>query len=224
MSLNDNSHWDEKFKKREWGRYPPEDLVRFFGRRFRSSVYKGNINVLEVGCGTGANVWFLHREGFSVSGIDCAPTGVTRALTRTETENQYANSLPADLRVGDFRELPWDDDTFDVVFDVFAIYANPIDTITLAVHEIKRVLKPGGVFYSKIWGKKTTGFGEGVLIERDTYTEIPRGPMLNMGLCTFFDRKSAAECFGTIGKLTIDEINRTDNENVIQELLVTCET
>src|SRR6218665_938871 len=62
-------HWDEKFRSRSWGRYPPEDLVRFMGRRFRAAD-KGAVKVLEVGCGPGANLWFMHREGFAVHGID----------------------------------------------------------------------------------------------------------------------------------------------------------
>ena len=30
-------HWDEKFRSRAWGRYPPEDLVRFMGRNWRDA-------------------------------------------------------------------------------------------------------------------------------------------------------------------------------------------
>ena len=38
-------HWDEKFASRSWGRYPPEDLVRFMGRSFRG-VDKAGVRVL----------------------------------------------------------------------------------------------------------------------------------------------------------------------------------
>ena len=123
-----NQHWDDKFSSREWGRYPPEDLVRFVGRNFKVAD-RSEITVLEVGCGPGANVWFLHREGYRVAGIDGSPAAIDKARIRIEAENEQLNRLNPDLRVGNFSSLPWAEQSFDLVIDIFSIYANTIDVI-----------------------------------------------------------------------------------------------
>jgi len=148
---NYNQHWNEKFSARPWGRYPPEDLVRFMGRNFKSAQ-KDLIKVLEVGCGPGANIWFLNREGFSVSGIDVSPVAIEIARERVYSENRDIGSREPDLRVGNFKLLPWSDNYFDVAIDIFALYANTREVISEALDEIARVLKPGALFYSKVFG------------------------------------------------------------------------
>ena len=167
-------HWDEKFSSREWGKYPPEELVRFIGRNYKNTQ-RDEVRILEVGCGPGANLWFLHREGYQVAAIDGSESAVKQAGERLERENSALNSLKADLKTGNFSTLPWDDSSFDVVVDVFAIYANTTSVIEQTLAEVHRVLKPGGRFFSKVWGTKCTGFGKGKELEKYTYDEIPTG-------------------------------------------------
>lgn len=204
-------HWDEKFKARAWGRYPPEDFVRFMGRNFKNHPNKSGVKVLEVGCGPGANIWFLHREGFDVSAIDVSPTAVDLAGKRLAQENADCPSPKADLRVGNFAALPWPDGTFDVAADIFALYANTSDVIEKAVMEIARVLKPGGLFYSKLWGTGCTGFGEGRKLENGTFDAIPSGPCRDMGVSHFFTREEIERVFGEyFTPIAIDRIRRND--------------
>lgn len=204
-----NAHWDEKFRTRRWGRYPPEDLVRFIGRTYADED-RGNISVLEVGCGPGANLWFLHREGFRVSGIDISPAAIEFAAGRLEIENKGLNPFPFDLKVGDFSKLPWPDQSFDLVIDIFALYANTLDVIQAAANEVHRVLKPGGHFYSKLWGENTTGFGKGHEVEPGTYEGIPHGPCAGMGVSHFFNREEISRVFGNFDLAAVDVVARTD--------------
>ncbi|MFO0388302.1 MAG: class I SAM-dependent methyltransferase [Alphaproteobacteria bacterium] len=204
------NHWDQKFKSRAWGRYPPEDLVRFMGRNFKNAE-KSNVRVLEVGCGPGANVWFLHREGFAVSAIDVSPTAIELAGNRLRIENQGIGSPAPDLQVGNFMTLPWADATFDVVIDIFALYANTNEVISKALAEISRVLKPKGLFYTKLWGTNTTGFGTGKSLESATFDDISSGPCSNMGVSHFFNRKEIDTLFGQFfTPIAIDVISRSD--------------
>lgn len=203
-------HWDEKFRSRSWGRYPPEDLVRFMGRNFRDAD-KGAVKVLEVGCGPGANLWFLHREGFAVHGIDVSPAAIGIASDRLAHENAGIPSPAADLRVGNFAALPWPDGYFDVAVDVFALYANTTDVIRQALAEVARVLKPGGLFYSKLWGTGCTGYGTGRQLEPGTFDDIPEGPCRGMGVSHFFTREEIDSVFGGFFKATaVDTVVRTD--------------
>ena len=203
--------WEEKFSKSDWGRYPPEDLVRFIGRNYRQKDRK-TTRILEVGCGPGANIWFLHREGFDVSGIDGAPIAIEQAENRITRENH--NDLSSlDLRVGNFAQLPWSDESFDVVIDVFAIYANPTSVIAQVVEEVYRVLKPGGKLFCKLWGTETTGFGQGDKIEDHTFTNIPVGPCAGFGVSHFFDRNEIKAIFHRFNVISIDRVFRSDIYN-----------
>lgn len=189
------AHWDRKFATRPWGRYPPEDLVRFLGRRYRDAN-KGEVRVLEVGCGPGANLWFMHREGFAVHGIDASPAAIEIAGERLARENAECAAPAPDLRVGNFQQLPWSDAQMDVVVDVFAIYANTVSVIDRVLAEVHRVLVPGGLFYSKLWGRATTGCGEGLMLEEGTFDRIPRGPCHDMGVSHFFSAQEIELRFG----------------------------
>ena len=197
-------HWDEKFSKQTWGKYPPEDLVRFVGKNYKNIIDKSSIRVLDIGCGPGANIWFLHREGFNTCGIDSSKTAIAIANKRIQKENSLFEYKNPDLKVGNFKQLPWEENFFDLTVDIFAIYANKVEIIdqTLSeiidqtLSEIKRVLKPNGKFYSKLWGKKTTGFAKGKEIEKDTFDEISEGPCKNMGISHFFDSDSINSIFG----------------------------
>ncbi len=210
MSEHYADHWEEKFASRAWGRYPPEDLVRFMGRNYKHAD-RSAVRVLEVGCGPGANVWFLHREGFAVSAIDISPTGIALCAKRLEDENAGLHTVAPDLKVGNFQTLPWEDATFDVVVDIFAIYANTLEVIESALSEVARVLKPNGRFYAKLWGRESTGYGSGDRLEEGTYDNIPTGPCADMGVSHFYDRAEIESLFSKY--FTLDAIDRVLRED-----------
>ena len=87
--------------------------------------------VLDVGCGSGEFLALAASLGADVAGIDPAPGMV--ALAR-----QHAT----DVREGEIENLPWPDNSFDVVTAVNALqFAD--DTLD-ALAEVTRVLAPGG--------------------------------------------------------------------------------
>jgi ubiquinone/menaquinone biosynthesis C-methylase UbiE len=204
------NHWDDKFQSQEWGKYPPEELVRFIGRNYKN-LKRNDISILEIGCGPGANLWFLHREGYKVSGIDGSKTAIEKAETRLNEENIGLNKYPQDLKVGNFSNLPWRTNEFDLVVDIFSLYANTRETIKKTLDEIERVLKPEGKLFCKLWGTKTTGFNEGKEIEKYTFDELKTGPCANMGISHFFDRDEISEIFSKFKIINIDTIFRSDS-------------
>ena len=218
-----NQHWNDKFSSREWGRYPPEDLVRFMGRNFKD-IDHNQVAVLEIGCGPGANIWFLHREAYRVAGIDGSSVAIDKAARRLADENKGLNSIDPELKVDNFSSLPWVDGSFDLVIDIFAIYANTIEIIGLTLDEVHRVLKPGGRFYSKMWGTGTSGFGSGTEIEPHTFDQIPHGPCFEMGVSHFFDEAEIRHRFQNFQIDAIDTIQRSDavNNSQIEEIICQC--
>src|SRR6187399_1887030 len=72
--------------------------------------YRGR-RVLEVGCGAGVDLARFARGGALVTGVDLAESAI--ALARANFEQQ---GLKADLRVADGEALPFEDNTFDLVY------------------------------------------------------------------------------------------------------------
>ena len=69
--MNCDPLWETIFSTRAWGRYPSEDLIRFCAQRFYGLQPRSDVRLLEVGFGTGANLWYFAREGL----IDALETG-----------------------------------------------------------------------------------------------------------------------------------------------------
>ena len=215
MAFTSDSYWENLFSSRGWGAYPPEELIRFIARKFGHVINKADINVLEVGCGPGPNIWYLKREGYSVSGIDGSSTAIRQAKQRLVSECLCSDIDDTDLQVGNFSSLPWPDNTFDAVVDIEAIYANPIATVKSTIAEIKRTLKPGGFFFGREFGHDTTGSESGEAIEPGTIINPSLGPCAGNAVAHFFVRQEIIDLFTSFREVQIDTLCRTDGNGVM---------
>jgi SAM-dependent methyltransferase len=94
--------------------------------------------VLDIGLGEGADSERLIRNGARWSGIDLTAESIDRVRTRLALRG-----LPYDeLRQGSVLDLPFADDTFDMVFSHGVLHHVP--DINQAQSEIHRVLRSGG--------------------------------------------------------------------------------
>lgn len=125
--------------------YPNEELLKFFGRVFFpfSRSMRKKTKILELGCGSGANLWMIAKEGFDAYGIDISPSAIKLCKKMLK---KWGTS--AGLEVGDFLNIPNDDDSYDCLIDVLATYCLPTESFLKCLDEIKRVLKKGGKFFS----------------------------------------------------------------------------
>jgi len=100
--------------------------------------------VLDVGCGIGGPARYLaYRYGCRVDGIDLTPELVETGKVLTE-RCKLGNRVV--LQVGNALELPYPDQTFDVVW-CQNVTMNIADKAGLLAG-VYRVLKPGGLFTS----------------------------------------------------------------------------
>jgi SAM-dependent methyltransferase len=122
------------FARVERDRYELEPYIRGFAR-FEEGRGK---RVLEVGVGAGTDFVNWVRCGAVATGVDLTEHGI--ALTR---ERLALEGLDAELRVADAENLPFEDESFDIVYSYGVLHHSP-DT-PRAVREVHRVLKRGGV-------------------------------------------------------------------------------
>jgi len=176
-----DSAWEKVFQEEEWGKYPPEELIRFVARNFYKAPDRTSIKILDVGCGTGACTWYLAREGFSAYGIDGSKTAIAIATRRLETEG-----LRAEFLVGDLIQLPYPDGFFDGVIDVAAIECNKIANVNKIFAQVYRALRTGGRFFSMAIKTGSYGFGAGDEIEKNTFNNVRTGPFAGKGTVHFF--------------------------------------
>jgi ubiquinone/menaquinone biosynthesis C-methylase UbiE len=94
-------------------------------------------DVLEAGCGIGTDAIRFARAGARYTGVDFAPDAIRLARRRFELEGRKA-----DFRLGSILELPFADESFDLVYSNGVIH-HVADT-QRAVDEFHRVLRPGG--------------------------------------------------------------------------------
>jgi len=215
-----DSVWEKVFQEQEWGKYPGESLIQFMARNFYKKIRK-NIKILEVGCGTGANIWYLSRERFDAYGIDGSQTAISIATKRLETEN-----LKAYFLVGDILKLPFEDDFFDCVVDVECLYANNWKNSSSILSEINRVLKQNGLFYSRTFSSDMFVSNAIPISEYYEYNEVGGGALLGKGFVRLINLDLIKKLYGDIFSLrTVDllEYTRDNGQMKISEWIIIAE-
>jgi SAM-dependent methyltransferase len=147
-------NWEDLFRLRQWGQWPDSALIRFYKGQFQK-VWSSRLPpaVLEIGAGSGANLWFLAREGAAVSAIDISPTAIKLAHEKLDSEvtGWCWDSNPTDRIVAcSATVLPFLDDSFDVVVDVECLAHMDLDAARLAVAECFRVARPGAWLFCRM--------------------------------------------------------------------------
>ena len=102
------------------------------------------LRLLDVGCGSGQLVIPAARAGISATGIDIAPNLIQHARERAKKEG-----ITAQFDEGDAEQLPYADESFDVVVSLIGAMFAPRPEKVAA--ELARVCRPGGRLYMANW-------------------------------------------------------------------------
>ena len=97
---------------------------------------KAGMTVLEVGCGTGANLALYQRAGCDVAGVDLSPSMLEVARAKLGDG--------ADLRLCDAAEMPYEDGSFDLVVAFLTLHEMPPAVRESVMAEMVRVAGPEG--------------------------------------------------------------------------------
>jgi ubiquinone/menaquinone biosynthesis C-methylase UbiE len=102
--------------------------------------------LLEIGVGAGADHLGFARAGARTHGVD-----LTAAAITTTRAHLAVHGLTSDLRRCDAEALPFDDQSFDIVYSWGVIHHS--DSPARVVAEIHRVLRPGGLFLGMVYAR-----------------------------------------------------------------------
>jgi ubiquinone/menaquinone biosynthesis C-methylase UbiE len=129
-----------KFLDSKWRRtvQPPQQIIQRSG-------FQPGMKVLEVGCGSGCYTTFVARAvggNGEVYALDIQP-GMLEQLQKKLAQPEYSDIQNIHLVEHSAYELPFEDETFDIVY--FITVLQEIPDAVQALREARRVLKQGGI-------------------------------------------------------------------------------
>lgn len=155
------------------------DLPEYFGRidiYVFDQLLRGNVDlerpVLDAGCGSGRNGWYLLRRGADVHGIDRDAAQVTRVRERAL---QMRPNLPGEnFSTGYLDRIDYPDDFFGTVLCNAVLHFSEDEAyFGAAVSEMWRVLAPGGLFFARL--ASTIGLEDAVERTSGRWHRLPDG-------------------------------------------------
>jgi len=191
---NDAGFWEESIysQGRHFNLYPFDAVVSFLFRWRPRDKPCAETDVLEIGCGACNNLWFAAREGFRVAGIDSSKSAISFGQKRFESDE-----LSGDLRVGNFLNLPWENEVFDVGIDRGSLVCVGHDAQLVAIEEMRRVLRPGGIFFFNGYSDEHTSASSGEHMEDGRIADIHAGTLVGAGALSFNSKSQIEMLFAT---------------------------
>ncbi|MET9866379.1 class I SAM-dependent methyltransferase [Streptomyces sp. NPDC006386] len=152
------AHWERTYGEHPgmYGARPSDAAVHAAG----VFLDAGATDVLELGAGHGRDALFFAREGFSVHATDFSPVAIEQ-LRAAAREQGIARRVTGGVQ--DVREpLRLPDASFDAVFaHMLLCMALSTEETHRLVGEVRRVLRPGGVFVYTVRHTGDAHFGAG---------------------------------------------------------------
>jgi len=180
-------------------RYELEPYLRDFAR-FEDAR---GLDVLEIGVGMGADHCELARcSPRSLSGVD-----LTERAVEFTRKRLALYGLASDLRQADAEKLPFESESFDLVYSWGVLHHSP-DT-KKAIDEVRRVLRPGGrariMIYNKwsivgllLWARYGLAKGRPFVPLREVYAQHLESPGTKA-----FSTREAEQLFGRFADVRI---------------------
>ena len=135
-----------------------DSFVEPFARKLRMIGMKmfpvqEGMSVLDVGCGTGTHLGIYKKAGCEVFGIDSSSAMLDIAQAKLGER--------AELCLGDASQMPFPDESFDLILVIFVLHEMPAPIRSLVISEIKRVMRKSGRLLIMDYHPGSTRFPKG---------------------------------------------------------------
>ncbi|MEU6578473.1 class I SAM-dependent methyltransferase [Streptomyces sp. NPDC046805] len=159
LAAGQRDHWQDAYTSHPgmYGTEPSAPAIHAAGV-FRTV---GAEDVVELGAGHGRDSLYFAREGFTVRSTDFSPVGLSQleAASRAEGLAERITTTVHDVR----EPLPLPDASVDAVFaHMLLCMALSTEQIHALVGEVRRVLRPGGVFVYTVRHTGDAHYGTGI--------------------------------------------------------------
>ena len=175
MKQNNKLIWNKLYSKRlHFSRWPWSDLVAACSKYFKIGK---KLEVLEIGCGAGANVPFFLSKNCSYTGVDVSKNVIQFLKREYKSKNlSFIHCDYIDLKVNK---------KFDLIIDRGSITSgNSYDDIIKIINKINMDLKDDGKFICVDWYSKKT-YCYKILKIKKSLVSLKKGPLFNVGLVYF---------------------------------------
>lgn len=123
-------------------------------------------------CGAGGKtppLYIFHLFGYKTHGVDISEEQLKKAH-----EFCKEKGIDLDIRKGDMRNLPFEDSSLSLVYSYDTIFHMPKKEISIAMEEMKRVLKKEGLLFVNFVSTEHSGFGKGQKIATGEFLQNGR--------------------------------------------------
>ena len=117
-------------EEKHWWHIGRRRIIASFVREICAQVSDRRPRILDVGCGTGANLKMLSEFG-GAEGVDISPDAL-----------EFCQKRGLDVKLGAAESLPYESGTFDLVTALDVV--EHLDDDVAGLREMRRVLRPGG--------------------------------------------------------------------------------
>lgn len=158
-----------------------------------------NNEILDLGCGIGADTLYLIERGYRVLSSDFS----NEALKSIQENIPNSKTLHLDMR----KKFPIEDNSYSLIIADLSLHYFDNETTIHIMNEIKRILKQDGILLSRVASVNDFNFGAGVgeELEKNYYFE---GDYTKR----FFDLEDVNKYFGIIGSVETEETQMTRKE------------
>ena len=152
------------------------------------SELAGRGRCLEIGVGTGRVGLPLARSGIPLAGIDISPRMVARLVEKA------GGAIPFPLALADATALPFPDGSFGGALAAHVFHLIP--PWRVAVRELLRVVRPGGVLLVSLTGGRLDPLHE----LRDRFVEAAGIERVHVGVREPAELRAALEAMGAVAR------------------------
>jgi SAM-dependent methyltransferase len=195
-----SKEWDEAFKSdTHLSIYPWTDLVSYV-MRYAKPLLNNNCNVLELGCGAGANIEFLNSLGVNYHAIEGSIDIVDKLkikfplLSDKIINDDFTKSIP-------FNTM------FDIVVDRAALTHNTTVSIQQALSLISKRMHKGSIYIGIDWFScnHSDYLSSNDVVDSFTRNNFQKGSFRNLGNCHFSTKNHLIELFDKFHITVLEE-------------------
>lgn len=196
-----NAAFEEAKALQAYNTSPVEAVIRnvsYHLRQHYSQDDYSKLHFLEMGSGAGPNLTWLAEKGINVSGVDISPVALN--LCRNTLERRGFGSKLKSLVEASVGNVPFESGSFDGIIEACVFQHLNKTERQNAFGEVKRLLKPGGVFVGYMLDRGHTVYQErkgdelkddpGTLVLQEGKSNVY---LTNLGTSHFYSKEEICE-------------------------------